>query len=698
MVYRIVALLLLSNLSLSHAADPVTKVVELIEELKAKIIADGKAEQVVYDKFACWCELTSKEKATAIHEAHEDIKVLSTKILENKGLVATRTSEIAQLSIEIMKNQKVQDEATSIRQKENAEYMAEKTQFESTLSSLESGVKALTGAALLQGKPTDEFALLKLGQVVHQAIEQLPSGKSLPAEELKLIRMFAKDPAEFYDQKAAKAKANNPASSTITGILKDMYDTFSMNLEKATEVEAVAYKNYESITGVKVNEMADLVADRKKKDGEKADAEKIMADSAQELDDTKVTMKEDMELFDLIKAGCQAKNDEWMERVRARTEELAGIDKALEILTGDEAKALFGNTTKPDTFLQIDDDANNSPKSKAYKVLKKLATKTQSLRLAEMAANLRLGGHFDAVIVEIEKMMATLKQEEKDDIEQRDWCKEETFKNEQEASRYEYKIELVEAKTSKLQTRLFELESTLGETVTGMLNTKNEIATMEDTRKEEHATYTQGKADNEGAIKLLGMAMEAMSSYHKNTGLIQQTPEDRLKELGMPTETFTDAKKNAQESKGIVGIMEMIIEDLTEEIEKMTKEEIAAQTDYEEELGAAKKLLEELKVKKTDVETTIAETQKAVGEEDDEKEELVGLLKDEKDYLAGIKPDCDWILKAFDERRMKRAAELEGLMNAKGMLGGSSVSLSETEKTFDDDEFPKMRFSFLQRH
>merc|ERR1719160_2078389 len=698
MVRGIFAFLLLLSPTLSHATDPVSKVGELIEELKAKIIADGKAEQMVYDKFACWCETTSKEKATAIHQAHEDIKTLSSRILENKGLVATRTSEIAQISLEIQKNQKVQDEALAIRQSQNKEYMGEKAQFENTLSSLESGIKALTGTTLLQGSPRDEMALLKLGQVVHQAIEQLPSGKSLPAEELQLIRMFAKDPAEFYDQKAEKAKAANPASSTITGILKDMYDTFSMNLEKATEVEAVAYKNYESINGVKVNEMTELLADREKKDAEKAEAEKIMADSAQELDDTKVTLKEDAELFDLIKAGCTAKNDEWMGRVRARTEELAGIDKALEILTGDDAKALFSNTTKPETFLQIDDENNHSPKAKAYKVLKTLATKSQSLRLAEMAATLRLGGHFDAVIVEIEKMMATMKQEEKDDIEQRDWCKEETFKNEQEASRYEYKIELVEAKTSKLGNRLFELESTLGETVTNILSTRNEIEKMEDTRKEEHATYTQGKADNEGAIKLLGMAMEAMGSYHKNTGLLQQSPEDKLKELGMPTETFTDSKKNAQESKGILGIMEMIVEDLQEEIEKMTKEEIEAQTDYEEELKAAKKLLEELKVKRTEVETTIAETQKAIGEETDEKEELEGLLKDEKDYLAGIKPDCDWILKAFDERRMKRGAEVEGLMNAKGMLAASSVSLSETEQTFDDDEFPKMRFAFLQRH
>merc|ERR1719262_151566 len=298
----------------------------------------------------------------------------------------------------------------------------------------------------------------------------LPNDHVITAKQLALVSNFAKDPAEFYDQKAEKSASYNPASATIMGILKDMYDTFSMNLERATEVEAVAQKNYESLIGVKENEMATLAGARKKKEGEKADAEKDLADNSQDLDDTTKQMKADTVFFDETKAACQAKADEWAERVRARTEELAGINEALEILTSDDAKALFNKSIKPgkETFLQIDSESR--PQAKAYKALKASATKTKSLRLAAIAATLRTGGHFDAVIAEIDKMMATLKQEEKEDIEQRDWCKEETFKNEQEASRYEYKIDLVDAKSTKLSTRLFELESTLGETVVGILN------------------------------------------------------------------------------------------------------------------------------------------------------------------------------------------------------------------------------------
>merc|ERR1719502_847092 len=166
---RVVAVL--SLLALTGASQgPVTKVVELIEELKAKIEADGKMEQTIYDKYACWCETTSARKASDIHTAMSDIKSLSTKILELKGLVATRTSEIAQDSLEINDNQQAQDEATGIRQKENAAYMGEKTEMETTLNALQRGIEVLSGAgtktALLQGEPRDEMTLLNIAQGV----------------------------------------------------------------------------------------------------------------------------------------------------------------------------------------------------------------------------------------------------------------------------------------------------------------------------------------------------------------------------------------------------------------------------------------------------------------------------------------------------------------------------------------------------
>merc|ERR1719252_420214 len=114
--------------------------------------------------------------------------------------------------------------------------------------------------------------------------------------------------------------------------------------------------------------MATLVDARARREGEKADAEKDLADASQDLDDTTKQMKADTALFDTTKAACQAKADEWSERVRARTEELAGINKALEILTGDDAKALFSMAIKPgmETFLQTTSNSDSQPQRKAY--------------------------------------------------------------------------------------------------------------------------------------------------------------------------------------------------------------------------------------------------------------------------------------------------------------------------------------------
>merc|ERR1719486_934665 len=117
-----VALCLLSLAGIGRAAQGsgavVGRVVTLIEDLKAKIVADGKAEQKMYDKYACWCEGTSARKANDIHKAMADIKALGAKILSNKGLVATRAAEISELARNMETNRREQAEATAIRAKE----------------------------------------------------------------------------------------------------------------------------------------------------------------------------------------------------------------------------------------------------------------------------------------------------------------------------------------------------------------------------------------------------------------------------------------------------------------------------------------------------------------------------------------------------------------------------------------------------
>merc|ERR1719201_1723244 len=197
--------------------------------------------------------------------------------------------------------------------------MAEKTEMETTLSALQRAIEVLAGAgtktAMLQTVASE--TLLSVAKGVDKIVKKMPNiDKLLSPKQLKLIKEFTRDPAEFYDQKAQKAASYNPASATIMGILKDMYDTFSANLETSTETEAVAYKNYESLMGVKANEMATLTKTRQKKEEAKAAAEKDQADNQISWEDATKALKEDTAFFDMTKKNCMAKADEWSERVR----------------------------------------------------------------------------------------------------------------------------------------------------------------------------------------------------------------------------------------------------------------------------------------------------------------------------------------------------------------------------------------------
>merc|ERR1719326_844359 len=155
-----VSFVLLLGLTTAVATDtttgsPVERIVKLLETLKGTTLADGKAEQQIYDKYACWCEKTSARKASDIVQAQEDLRSLGQRILKLKGKVATRTAEIAELTQNINDNEEEQEKLTSVRQKENAEWAEASAEVKQALAALQDAIKVLSdatkpGAALLQ--------------------------------------------------------------------------------------------------------------------------------------------------------------------------------------------------------------------------------------------------------------------------------------------------------------------------------------------------------------------------------------------------------------------------------------------------------------------------------------------------------------------------------------------------------------------
>jgi hypothetical protein len=105
---------------------PVSKVITLLKDMQKQLETEAEEDEEIYEKMACWCETNDKEKTKAIADAEARIEDLTADIEAKTAASARLNAEIKNLDKEIAKNQAALDKATALRQKELAEFNAEK--------------------------------------------------------------------------------------------------------------------------------------------------------------------------------------------------------------------------------------------------------------------------------------------------------------------------------------------------------------------------------------------------------------------------------------------------------------------------------------------------------------------------------------------------------------------------------------------
>jgi len=79
-----------------NTANPVEKVIKLLEDLKKEVEGEGKKEAEKYDKFACFCKDTTKDKSKSITDGEDKINTLSGDIADNTAQKEAKEREVAE--------------------------------------------------------------------------------------------------------------------------------------------------------------------------------------------------------------------------------------------------------------------------------------------------------------------------------------------------------------------------------------------------------------------------------------------------------------------------------------------------------------------------------------------------------------------------------------------------------------------------
>merc|ERR1719455_58071 len=108
-------------------ANPIRKVVTMLQALQKKVEGEGAKEQELFDKFMCYCKNGDEALAKSISAAEAKAPALSADIESAEAQVKQLKADVKQHQTDRAAAKSAMAEATSIRQKEAAAFAALKS-------------------------------------------------------------------------------------------------------------------------------------------------------------------------------------------------------------------------------------------------------------------------------------------------------------------------------------------------------------------------------------------------------------------------------------------------------------------------------------------------------------------------------------------------------------------------------------------
>jgi len=638
------ALLLAAGVSsLSVEERPVTKVVNLLKDMKAQIEKEGEADEKLFDEFKCWCETYDKEKTKAIADAEQSITELTTTIEECTAKASELKTDTEKQTKDVAEKSKAVNEATAIREKESAEFSTSEQDLSQSIGGLGGAVKAL-GAA--HGEFAQE-SFLQVKQVLQRHMHKLESEKQQSAV------------LSFLQQK------QEPASGAIFGILKGMKESFEANLATSQKDEATAQSEYGSLKSAKNKEVDAATSQIDANEAELADNNVKLSNSKQSLEDTRAALSADTAFLADLKSKCAGMDEAWEARQKMRNDEITSVAETIKILTDDEAHDTFSRSVG---FAQVRslDMAANGLRKRVASFLRSQNVELQSPRLALLSVSV-MSDPFAKMKENIDKLVDALEKTQAEEVEQRDFCIDELHKNEGQT---------VDAKDKKddLEQKIEDLKSAIDAAKAAIAAAKKEIFESQvamkqagGNREEQNKEFQMVVADQRATQTILTKALDRLKQFYESKAAFLQ------RKQAPPAPAGFGEYKKAGGATGALGLLEMIIKEAQGAESKAKEDENEAQADYESFMKDSETSLNALNAEITDKSEELAKADGELTMAETDLKNTVTDIGNLAEYNNRLHQDCDYLMENYKVRQDGRAAEIESLKEAKAIFSGAKM-------------------------
>merc|ERR1719299_234157 len=144
---RVAAVLFLCALSnvaaTEHMANPIRKVVTMLQNMQTKIQAEGEKKEKMYDQYMCYCENADGTLGKSISDAETKIPQLESSIKEDAALKKQLEAELKDAQKSRVEAKDTIAKSTAIREKEAKAYASLKSDAEANIGALDKAIPAI---------------------------------------------------------------------------------------------------------------------------------------------------------------------------------------------------------------------------------------------------------------------------------------------------------------------------------------------------------------------------------------------------------------------------------------------------------------------------------------------------------------------------------------------------------------------------
>jgi hypothetical protein len=693
-------------------ANPIRKVVNLLQRMEKKVQAEAKAGQDLFDKFMCYCKTGAGDLTASIDGANTKIPAVASSIKEAEEQKTQLEADLKSHRADREAANAAMATATALRAKEAKTYAAYKAEADTNIAAISKAVGALES-----GMAGGSFVQTGSAQLIRKLFQTGIDVSDIDRQDV--LAFLAGSSAQGYA----------PQSGQITGILKQAGDDMSKALADTTADEETSIKNFDALMAAKTKEVNTLTAAIETKTVRSGEVAVNIVMMKEDLSDTEAALLDDKKFLEDLDKNCASKEAEWAEISATRSQELVALADTIKLLNDDDALELFKKTlpSAASSFVQMETKSAQL-RSKAEAVIRAAhgkANKDDKHQLDFILLALRgKGAGFANVIKMIDEMVARLKVEQTDDDNKKEYCAIQLDSMEDKKKALDQTIADAEKAAADAEDAIATLTGEIKALNAGIKALDKAVKESTEQRKEENAEYTELMASNTAAVDLIGVAKNRLNKFY-NPDLYAAPPkrelsaEDRIAvnmggtapptpapggiagtgitafvQVSAHTQSGRnddDAKpapapeapsysKKSEESTGVIGMMDMLVQDLEKEMQEADTEEKDAQKDYEQMStdAAAKRIADSKSI--AEKESAKANAEGTLQHNEETKMMSTKELFATVEVIGNLHAECDWLLSNFDMRKEARANEVESLVKAKAVLSGADFSMLQTGK------------------